>query len=58
MKTRAGELEILNEQLEENIKKLDEDRSDVIAYLKKTLNAKTNELTELQDRFDGLKQVA
>lgn len=50
-------METTNTELEENLSKLDEDRSDIIAYLKKALQQKTNELVELQERLDGLKQV-
>ncbi|KAK6635371.1 hypothetical protein RUM44_000622 [Polyplax serrata] len=56
VKTRSSEIENINIELEENLKKLDEDRSDIIAYLKKTLKVKINELAELRERFDGLKQ--
>ncbi|EEB15337.1 Centrosome protein, putative [Pediculus humanus corporis] len=56
LKSKCEDLETLNLQLEENIKILDEDRSDIIAFLKKNLISKTNELSELQERFDGLKQ--
>lgn len=57
MKSRTSDLENSNAQLEEKIQKLDDDRSDIIAYLEKTLKTKTNDLAELQQRFDGLTEV-
>lgn len=51
------ELEAKNEQLIADYKKLDEDRADVITYLKKNLQLKTDEGDELQERVLGLEQA-
>lgn len=51
------ELEAKNEQLITDFKKLDEDRADVITYLKKNLQVKTDETEELQERVLGLEQA-
>lgn len=57
LRGRTSELEASNASLEEELRTLDEDRADIIAYLKKTLLTKSDEMTELQERLDGLKQV-
>ncbi|XP_077284485.1 cilia- and flagella-associated protein 157 [Arctopsyche grandis] len=50
------ELEAKNEQLISDYKKLDEDRADVITFLKKNLQIKTDETEELQERVQGLEE--
>lgn len=57
LRNRTSELETSNASLEEELRSLDEDRADIIAYLKKNLLTKTEHMTELQERLDGLRQV-
>lgn len=46
-----------NEEYQRLYEELDEDRADVISYLKKLLQQKADEINELQERIDGLQKV-
>lgn len=56
LKTYNAELETRNEELEAEYKKLDEDRADVITYLKKTLQIKVDEVAELTERVQAIEE--
>ncbi|GBP05576.1 Cilia- and flagella-associated protein 157 [Eumeta japonica] len=56
-RTFIDEYEIRNEELERRYEQLDEDRADIIAYLKKTLNTKNEENNELKDKVKGLEDM-
>jgi hypothetical protein len=51
------ELETSNEEYQRRYEQLDEDRADIIAYLKRMVQEKENEITELEERLDGLQKV-
>lgn len=57
LKSAVEEYEIRNEELQKQYDKLDEDRADIIAYLKKTLNLKNEENNELKDKVKGLEEA-
>jgi hypothetical protein len=57
MKTRCLELEMSNEEYQKRYEQLDEDRADIIAYLKKMLQVEEDEITELKERSEGLQKV-
>ncbi|KAJ9577935.1 hypothetical protein L9F63_025203, partial [Diploptera punctata] len=57
MKTRCLELEMSNEEYQRKYEQLDEDRADIIAYLKKMLQQKEDEITELKERLEGLQKT-
>lgn len=57
LRTAIADYEIRNEELQKSYDQLDEDRADIIAYLKKTLNAKNEENIELKDRVKGLEEL-
>uniref|UniRef100_A0A2A4JKI5 Cilia- and flagella-associated protein 157 n=1 Tax=Heliothis virescens TaxID=7102 RepID=A0A2A4JKI5_HELVI len=57
LRQAVDEYEIRNEELQKAYDKLDEDRADIIAYLKKTLNVKTEENTELKEKVRGLEEL-
>ncbi|KAK7871261.1 hypothetical protein R5R35_007548 [Gryllus longicercus] len=54
LKARCLELEASNVEFEENIKHLDEDRGDVITYLRTQADQKQDEIEELEERVEGL----
>lgn len=57
IKTRCLELEMSNEEYRKKFEQLDEDRADIIAYLKRMVQKKENEITELKERLEGLQKV-
>ncbi|XP_053610210.1 cilia- and flagella-associated protein 157-like [Plodia interpunctella] len=57
LRAAVEEYETRNEELQKAYDKLDEDRADIISYLKKTLNAKNEENTELKDKVKGLEET-
>ncbi|XP_037875511.1 cilia- and flagella-associated protein 157 [Bombyx mori] len=57
LRSAVDEYEVRNEELQKAYDKLDEDRADIIAYLKKTLNLKNEENNELKDKVKGLEET-
>ncbi|KOB69317.1 Uncharacterized protein OBRU01_17035, partial [Operophtera brumata] len=57
LRTAVDEYEQRNEELQNAYDKLDEDRADIIAYLKKVLNLKNEENNELKDKVKGLEET-
>ncbi|XP_064072311.1 cilia- and flagella-associated protein 157 [Vanessa tameamea] len=57
LRTAVDEYEQRNEELQKAYDKLDEDRADIIAYLKKTLNLKNEENNELKEKVKGLEET-
>ncbi|XP_068633985.1 cilia- and flagella-associated protein 157 [Battus philenor] len=56
-RTAIEQYEVRNEELQKAYEKLDEDRADVIAYLKKVLNTKNEENGELKERVKSLEEL-
>ena len=50
-------LETENLQIRENLTQVNEDRADVIAYLKRLLKTKTQDIIELEEQVTTLQQV-
>ena len=57
LRTAVDEYEQRNEELQKAYDKLDEDRADIISYLKKTLNLKNEENNELKEKVKGLEET-
>lgn len=57
LRAAVDEYETRNEELQKSYEKLDEDRADIIAYLKKTLTAKNEENSELKEKVRGLEEI-
>ncbi|CAH0399945.1 unnamed protein product [Chilo suppressalis] len=57
LRSAVDEYEQRNEELQKSYDKLDEDRADIIAYLKKTLNVKNEENNELKEKVKGLEET-
>ncbi|XP_059057236.1 cilia- and flagella-associated protein 157 [Achroia grisella] len=57
LRSAVDEYEQRNDELQKAYDKLDEDRADIIAYLKKTLNLKNDENNELKDKVKGLEET-
>ncbi|XP_026744501.1 cilia- and flagella-associated protein 157-like [Trichoplusia ni] len=57
LRTALDEYELRNEELQASYDKLDEDRADIIAYLKKTLAVKNEENVELKEKVKGLEEI-
>ncbi|CAK1585721.1 unnamed protein product [Parnassius mnemosyne] len=57
LRSAVDEYEQRNEELQKSYDKLDEDRADIIAYLKKMLNLKNDENSELKEKVKGLEET-
>ncbi|CAK1555084.1 unnamed protein product [Leptosia nina] len=57
LRAAVDEYEQRNDELQKAYDKLDEDRADIIAYLKKTLNLKNEENNELKEKVKGLEET-
>lgn len=57
LRSAVTDYEVRNEELQKAYDKLDEDRADIIAYLKKTLNIKNEENIELKEKVRGLEEL-
>ncbi|XP_047993848.1 uncharacterized protein LOC125232242 [Leguminivora glycinivorella] len=57
LRTTVEELELKNKEMKKNYNKLDEDRADIIAYLKKVLNNKNGEINELKEQVKTLEET-
>jgi mRNA-degrading endonuclease RelE of RelBE toxin-antitoxin system len=57
MKTRCLELEMSNEEYQKKYERLDEDRADIIAYLKRILQEREDDIMELRERLAGVQKV-
>ena len=54
---RMKQLEQSNREYQERFDELREDKADVVAYLKRTLLHRTDQISELQARLEGLQEV-
>ncbi|KAJ8723111.1 hypothetical protein PYW08_003023 [Mythimna loreyi] len=57
LRTAVEEYEVRLEELQKAYDKLDEDRADIIAYLKKMLTVKNEENNELKEKVKGLEEI-
>ena len=54
---RAKNLETSNKEYQERFEQLREDKADVVAFLKRALQQRTDQISELQARLEGLQHV-
>ena len=54
---KCDELSVLNNEVEEKYNQLVQDRKDIVDFLKKTLEERQEEISNLQDRLVGEQQV-
>ncbi|XP_068617411.1 cilia- and flagella-associated protein 157-like [Battus philenor] len=57
LRSSVEEYEQRNEELQQAYDTLDEDRADIIAYLKKIINGKNEETSELKEKVAGLEEA-
>lgn len=57
LRSLTAELEEKNEGLQRDLKQLDEDRNDVIIFLKRSLEEQASQINELQDRITALQET-
>ncbi|XP_063623599.1 cilia- and flagella-associated protein 157-like [Cydia splendana] len=57
LRTTVEELELRNEEIKKAYDKLDEDRADIIAHLKRVLNNKNGEINELKEHVKTLEEA-
>ncbi|XP_063363496.1 cilia- and flagella-associated protein 157 [Cydia amplana] len=57
LRTTVDKLELRDEDIKKDYDKLDEDRADIIAYLKKVLDNKNGEINELKEQVKTLEEA-
>nr|XP_022907537.1 cilia- and flagella-associated protein 157 [Onthophagus taurus] len=57
LRTLSDELEVKNEELQAELKTMDEDRADIISYLNRTLQEKCDDIADLNNRLVALQET-
>ncbi|XP_066150363.1 cilia- and flagella-associated protein 157 [Euwallacea fornicatus] len=57
LRSLTQELELKTEELHQNLEKNDEDKSDIITYLKRMLQEKISEISELKERITAIQET-